>query len=168
MIEADSARLGEFLKNSGGNVPANLPSKTLELSKSPLVEKTQDVGQSVDTFVKLLESVNKLLSNDLINSLMSRGVERKANNLNYSPPPQEIPEGFLPVNNTSQSEEKKEEVKSFDYEEKSNILINGLENTIKNLVEMNKDRTIKEIYEEFEQEQVKQHFKEQIKMLLEN
>lgn len=169
MIEADGGKLTEFLKGQGTNlsetalsVPVSKP-----LSTSPVIEKAQDMGNSVETIVKLLESVNKLINSDLVSNMMSKGIERKSQAL-APPPVQEVPEGFMPVNSNVSNESSQAPEPKINYQEKADLIIKALDSTIKNLVETKDDRTIKEIYEEFNQEEVKEHFKTQVKMLLEN
>jgi membrane glycosyltransferase len=174
MIEANKSSLGEFLKNKGvetfteavntvSNVapPVNNPIE-------PINNAVINTTDSLDKFTNLLESINKLLNSPLISGIIQNGTERK------SQPKQEIievPEGYNPPNSIQKGTElKRNSVQETNQEtnkrEKAELLYNALLKSIEEMVKIDSERTIKSIYEELNQEIVKEQLIKQMRVLM--
>jgi len=168
VIEANTNNLTEYLKSRGSSVPLTntvnpVPNNPLE----PLNNGVTNTSNSLDTFTKLLESINRLLSQPIIKGAMEKGIQRKER-LNQTEELQ-APEGYNPPNSTMDNNkqiEQKPTVSKESNTEKATLFYQALLKSVEELVKQNPERTIKEIHEELVQETKKEHLIKQIEVIL--
>jgi len=170
MIEADASSLSSFLKNSGAtNVPAvvnNAPAVV-----EPVKEVMKESTDNIETFVKLVDSVGKLLNSPLVQTMMSKGIERKSQAQEPQPQPVEVPEGFNPVDNINtpqlQTQSSSNDLNlNVDKREKAEMFYGALLRAVEEIKTADPQRTVLSLFEELEQEQVKEQLINQLEVLV--
>lgn len=168
MIEASSESLGAFLKTQGSQAVAGA---VVEKSASETI--TQGVVNSTDSLEKLtnlLDKINGLLNSPLISNMMSKGIERKSGGNPQDAEVVEVPEGYNPPNQnvTPQSTPaiQRQPPAQIDKKVISETLIKMLVISVEEMTKQDENRTIKQINDELQQEQVQIKLKEQIEVVI--
>jgi hypothetical protein len=177
MIEASSSSLGEFLKSKGVQTAAATADAAQAVGgivkpvspMDPINNAVSNSTDSLEKFTNLLESVNKLINSPLISGVMNKGVDRKTApsqpaSYSESPAPAPIDNGLQ--DNKPLPPPRPEPVKEpeINKEEKAELYYNSLLKGVEKMKETDPLRTIEEVYNELNNEEVK---KELIKQFME-